>query len=499
MISVYDTLRRKKVPFEPGNASSIGMYVCGPTVYDYCHVGHARVYVAFDVVFRYLKVLGNDVSYVRNITDIDDKIIARANETGEAPLELSARFSKEFHEDMTTLGCQPPNVEPRVSEHITDIVILIEKILDAGHAYVVGGDVYFEVDTFSEYGNLAARNLDELRAGARVELNDKKKNPLDFVLWKTAKPNEPAWDSPWGKGRPGWHIECSAMSMRYLGETFDIHGGGMDLIFPHHENELAQSQAAAGPNTFARYWLHNGFVNVWTKQHGDEKMSKSLGNFFTIREVCAKHEPEALRAYLLATNYRNPISFEIERDGDTHHFRGVADMERRLAYAYNTIWRLDQTLMVDNSADPSVELLSPADTFEQRFAEAMGDDFNTAAAFGYASELLTLANKLLDQPKLVSKAVRWRTLEVIREQLKQVSNVLGIFGQTPETFLARRKKMLIVQRGIDEKAVEALLVERNRAREAKDFGRADEIREQLVAKSIELMDGSGGTTWRVLE
>ncbi|MCC6746630.1 MAG: cysteine--tRNA ligase [Deltaproteobacteria bacterium] len=497
MIRIYDTLQRQKAPLEPLEPGKLSIYVCGPTTYDYCHVGHARCYVAFDVIVRFLRAAGFHVKYVRNITDVDDKIIARAKEAGEEPLALSARFTEEFWRDMDALGNVRPDVEPKVSEHLAEIETLIQKLVARGHAYQAAGDVYFQVDTFAAYGRLSGRDTDELRAGARVEVNERKRNPLDFALWKEAKPGEIAWSSPWGTGRPGWHAECSAMSHRYLGERFDLHGGGMDLVFPHHENELAQSRAADGEGTFARYWLHNGFINVRTEeQGGEEKMSKSLGNFFTIREVCRRHDPEALRLFLLGTHYRKPISFEIARSGEAVSFPGLEEAEARLAYAYATLARLDELLSTGKSAGPG-EVLPPVDTFGERFTEALSDDFNTAQALGLTSELLSLANKLLDQPKSAPKDVRRRTLERLREEVGRVSSVLGIWAQAPTVFLARRREKLCAARGIDPAQIEARIGERKAARQGGDYARADEIRQELAESGVELMDGPSGTTWSV--
>jgi cysteinyl-tRNA synthetase len=499
MIRLYDTQKRQKVEFKPLEEGKMGIYVCGPTVYDFSHVGHGRCYVAWDTIVRYFKYRGYDVTYVRNITDVDDKIINRANECGEEPTALAARFAEEFNKDLDDLGCIKPEVAPKVSEHIPEIISLIEGIIEAGHGYPSGNDVYFDVPSFAPYGSLSARNLDDLQAGARVEVNEAKKSPLDFALWKGAKPNEPSWDSPWGKGRPGWHIECSAMSTRYLGRVFDIHGGGMDLIFPHHENEVAQSKAACGNETFARHWMHNGFINLRSKESGEEKMSKSLGNCYTIRDICAKHESESLRLFFLGTNYRNPINFEVLRDGDKISFCVVEEAERRLAYGYNTLWRIDQALSVGKKAPDNAEVLAPVDSFAERFQQAMDDDFNTAAALGATSELMTLANKLLDQPKSAPKATRRRTLELIRQHFATLANVMGLYGQDPETFLLRRRDNLAATRGIDGQEVEASIAARSKARGDKDFAAADAIRQELTSRSIELMDSPNGTTWRIIE
>jgi cysteinyl-tRNA synthetase len=500
MIQLYDSLRRRKVEFVPLEPNRVGIYVCGPTVYDVSHVGHARAYVAFDVIVRYLKYKGYDVMYVRNITDVDDKIINRANEAGEDPLALSNHFARAFNEDMALLGNLEPQVAPRVSTHIAEIIGLIEKILQHGNGYVSSGDVYFAVDTFPGYGGLSGRKLDDLRAGARVEVNEQKRNPLDFVLWKSAKTNEPAWPSPWGPGRPGWHIECSAMSSRYLGDVFDIHGGGMDLIFPHHENEIAQSCAASGQETFARYWLHNGFVNVRTKDAGEEKMSKSLGNFFTIREVCQHNAPEALRLFLLSTQYRNPINFEIERKGGSCTFRCLEETAKRLAHGYSTLQRIDDALLQGKPAPLDAPVLPPVDTFMAEFESALDDDFNTAAALGLTSDLLTSANKLLDQPGSVPKPNRRKTLEQARQCLNQVAHVLGVFGEEPRTFLERRRATLTARRGIDPNLVQRKIRARAEARLAKNFAEADTLRNELVELGVELMDRpGGGTDWRIVE
>jgi cysteinyl-tRNA synthetase len=499
VIRLYDTAQREKVELTPLEGNKVGVYVCGPTVYDMCHVGHARCYVAFDVVVRHLRARGCQVTYVRNITDVDDKIIRRAAELKEDPGALSTRFADEFHTDMRALGCLAPEVEPRVTEHVPDIIALIERILAAGFAYPAGGDVYFEVSRFAAYGTLSRRNLEELRAGARVEVDERKRSPLDFALWKEAKPGEPSWESPWGIGRPGWHIECSAMSSRYLGATFDLHGGGMDLIFPHHENEIAQSRSVAGPGSFARYFMHNGFINVRTADSAEEKMSKSLGNFFTIREVCRIHEPEALRLFLLGTQYRSPISFDVERgEGGDARFASLEEAERRLAYIYTTLLRLREALATGKPAGAG-EVLGPADGFMGRFDAAMDDDFNTAAALGHVAELLTLANRLLDQPKSAPKDVRRRTLESIDHGLRNTSAVLGVLAEDPAAYLLRRRTRLCASRGIDPSAVDRRLADRDLARRSKDFARADAIRQELAAGGVELMDGAAGTTWRISE
>jgi cysteinyl-tRNA synthetase len=499
VIRLYDTTRRDKTELRPREEGRIGIYVCGPTVYDKCHVGHARCYVAFDVVVRHLRNRGFQVNYVRNLTDVDDKIINRAAELEEDPIALSARFSDEFHADMEALGNVSPDVEPKVSEHIEEIIALTRRIIEAGYAYDVEGDVYFEVARFTQYGALSRRNLDDLRAGARVDVDQRKRNPLDFALWKSAKPGEPSWDSPWGPGRPGWHIECSAMSSRYLGPAFDIHGGGMDLIFPHHENEIAQSRSVEGADSFAQLWMHNGFINVRTAEGAEEKMSKSLGNFFTIQDVCEKHDPEALRLFLLGTHYRKPITFEVDSSEEGEPlYVSLEDAEGRLTYTYGTLSRIRQALSVGKPAGPG-EVLPPADDCRQRFDEALDDDVNTAAALGLTSELLSLANRLLDQPKSAPKDVRRRTLAAILDAMDHVGRVLGVYARDPDDFLAQRRDKLCAARGIDHQEVERLIIQRSEARKAKSFEEADRIRQQLAEKSVELMVSPGGTTWRVNE
>jgi cysteinyl-tRNA synthetase len=481
-IRVFNTMTNRKEPLVPMKAGELGMYVCGPTVYDMSHVGHARVYVTFDVVARFLRSTGLKVRYVRNFTDVDDKIIRRANELGVPSTEVSEKYIAEFLADMETLGVERPDVEPKVTEHIQDIVGVIEKIVANGLGYPAGGDVYFSVRAFSGYGKLSKRNLDDLEAGARVEPGEVKRDPLDFALWKAAKPGEPSWDSPWGKGRPGWHIECSAMSARYLGETFDIHAGGKDLIFPHHENEIAQSEAASG-KPFARYWLHNGFVQI-----DNEKMSKSLGNFFTIRDVLARVEPEALRYFLLGTHYRNPINFS-----DV----ALADAERRVDYVYETLAKVDERLAgKEITAGPlldaeQVERVLPA------FREAMADDFNAAEALGRLAEAFAMMNELCERPKVKDKAAVARTLARLRSDIKAAGEVLGLFGQDPRAFLLRRRERKAAEKGIDGARVEQLIAQRTEARKSRDFASADRIRDELKAMGVEIMDTPAGTTWKV--
>ncbi len=526
MLQLFDTMAGKKVPFEPRNPPKVGIYVCGPTVYDYSHLGHARAYVAFDTIVRYLRYVGYDVTYVRNFTDIDDKIIARAAERGEEPAALAECFIQAFHEDMEALGVARADVEPRVSQHIPQILELIEKLIDRGHAYVTDrGNVYFSVRSFPGYGKLSRRNVDELRAGARVEVDTDKRDGLDFALWKAAKPGEPTWESPWGPGRPGWHIECSAMSTHYLGPSFDIHGGGKDLVDSmHHENEIAQSQGAHGPGTFAKYWLHNGFV-----QFNGEKMSKSLGNFFTIRELLGRHDPEALRYFLLTVHYRGPINFEVEarcpgcsealpeRRGSEEgqercphcgaalepeavranaRFPGLEEAEERLEYVYETLARIDEFLSVGKEPGEG-EILEPVASLSERFRQAMDNDFNTAAALGALSEPLRLANRLLETGKGVPKDVRRRTLAAVAKGLREVGSVLGLFRRTPSEYLVGRRERLARQLGLDPAAIQEKVDARTQARRDKRFEEADAIRAELAALGVELRDTPRGTVWRI--
>jgi len=505
-LRIYNTMTRNKRDFEPQAPPRVGMYVCGVTVYDYCHIGHARAYVAFDVVARYLRHRGYQLTYVRNFTDVDDKIINRARERKVEPGALARQFIDEFYQDMASLGVAPADIEPKVTEHIPEIVALVEQLIAKQQAYVVdaapaadgspptGRDVYFAVRSFEPYGDLSGRNIEEMQSGARVDVDERKRDPLDFALWKAAKPGEPCWDSPWGKGRPGWHIECSAMSMKYLGTTLDIHGGGKDLVFPHHENEIAQSQAATG-KPFVRLWMHNGFVNV-----DDEKMSKSLGNFFTIRDVIARFEPEALRYFLLTTHYRSPLNFTDSQ---------VEEAENRVAYLYETLARV-ATYLAENA--PAAE----GEPFDQVFArngapyrplaeleQALDDDFNTPRALGLLSELLRLANLLLDgkeqeqigrklKPPLRARLLgEWQTLYA------PMQTVLALGTRPPAQFLDELRLRRCKRREIDPACVEQRLVTRTAAKQAKDFAAADQIRAELAGKGVEVRDARDRTIWRV--
>jgi cysteinyl-tRNA synthetase len=490
-------MRRQKVLFEPLVPGKVGMYVCGPTPYAPAHIGHAYSAIAFDTIRRSLRFLGYDVNYVRNVTDVEDKIIKRAHELGEDPMALAARFAAEYNRDMARFGVMPPDAEPKVSTHIAAIIALIEKLVANTTAYPIDGDVYYSVEAFAPYGKLSGQTLDDLRAGARVEIDERKRSPADFALWKSAKPGEPSWDSPWGKGRPGWHIECSAMTVTHLGTTFDLHGGGKDLIFPHHENEIAQSQGAYGTDTFARYWLHNGFLNF-----AGEKMSKSLGNVFNCEQIADAVGGEALRFFCVSHHYRSPVDFEVESVRDAGgtvtgvRFRSLEAADRRLEDFYITLQKIDQFVAQggdagDGAVLPDAEKLVPATR------EALADDFNAPVVMAAMHEAKTLANKLLAEGKGVDKQVRRRTLARLGRDLRTVGEALGILAASPATYLRERRARLVARMDVDVAKVEALMAERAAARAAKDFIRSDAIRTELAALGVELLDTPHGTDWRV--
>ena len=450
---IHNTLTGDKQPLRPLTPGTVRMYVCGMTTYDLCHLGHARLMVAFDVVQRWLRARGLRVTYVRNITDIDDKIIRRAAENGETTAALTERTIAAMHEDLARLGVLPPDDEPRASGHIGAIIGMVETLIAKGYAYAApNGDVYYAVQRFERYGRLSHRVIEELRAGERVEVNEAKTDPLDFALWKAAKPGEPAWPSPWGAGRPGWHIECSAMSTQCLGNHFDIHGGGYDLIFPHHENEIAQSEAATG-EPYVNVWMHNGFVRI-----DDEKMSKSLGNFFTIREVLAKYDAEVVRFFILRAHYRSPLNYS-----DAH----LDDAKGALTRLYTALKNAPAT-----AGDP--DWSQPA---AQRFQAAMDDDFNTPEALAVLFELAGEAN---------------RGDAVAAQTLRSLGGVLGLLQREAADFLQAGTTV----GGLSEAEIEALIAARQAARKAKDFAESDRIRDALTAAGVVLEDGAGGTTWR---
>ena len=479
-IVLHDTLagtKRELVTLEPGK---VRFYVCGPTVYDLSHIGHARCYVAWDVVVRHLRARGYEVKYVRNFTDVDDKIIKRANERGEDPMALADRFARAYEEDMDALGNLRPDVAPKVSDHVPQIVAMIEQLVAKGFAYAASnGDVYYAVRKFPDYGRLAKRNLDDLLAGARVDPGDAKQDPLDFALWKAAKPGEPAWDSPWGKGRPGWHIECSAMTLAHLGVPIDLHGGGKDLVFPHHTNEIAQSAAAVGDGktaeSFCRHWMHNGFVEI-----DSEKMSKSLGNFSTIRDVLAKFDPEVMRLFLLGTHYRNPINFSDAI---------LQEAERRLRYLYKTLEKVDR---VAAGASPAGQ---PGDLVEAA-RRALDDDFNAPQVLAVLAEAFTAANALADAKGRRSPDEKARLAAFARD-VREIGTTLGLLQRGPAEALRALRGKAAARRGIDAADVEARIDERAAARKAKDFARGDAIRDALLARGVALLDGPDGTSWDV--
>ncbi len=480
-LRIYNTQSRKKEEFKPLKEGKAGIYVCGITAYDFCHVGHARSAVVFDVITRYLRYRGYDVTFVKNFTDVDDKIIDRANREGIDIREISERFIAEHDLDMQTLRVAPPTWTPRATENIEGMIALISKLINKGMAYEIEGDVYYSVESFPGYGKLSGRNIEEMTAGARVVVNEKKKNPYDFALWKASKEGEPWWESPWGKGRPGWHIECSVMSQRYLGETFDIHGGGEDLIFPHHENEIAQSEGATG-KTFARTWIHNGFVRV-----NSEKMSKSLGNFFTIREILEQYHPEALRFFLLQSHYRSPVDFS----------------DAALNEARQGMNRFYTTLNALQEIAPEGSFLSVAgqQLFDEeegglrgQFVEAMDDDFNTARAIGHLFDAVRAVNAYLaDKKKIVSPGFAVQ----MREVLLETGHVLGLFFENPEIYLEEDRIREAKRRKLDVAEIERLIEERKEARSAKEWKRADEIRKELGEMGVIIQDAADATVWAI--
>jgi len=460
MLQIFNTLSKTKEPFSPINSEHVGIYVCGMTVYDFCHMGHARVLVMFDIITRHLRRQFPKVTYVRNITDIDDKIIKRAIENGESIDQLTNRFIEAMHEDEKALGILPPDIEPRATESMNEIFYMIETLVEKRIAYQgKSGDVYYSVRKFPNYGKLSGKNLDDLEAGARVDVEDDKDDPLDFVLWKMAKPEEPSWESPWGDGRPGWHIECSAMSSNHLGNHFDIHGGGMDLSFPHHENEIAQSEGAHDCK-FVNTWMHVGFVNV-----NEEKMSKSLGNFFTIREVLESYDGETLRYFILSSHYRSPLNFS----------------DANLDNAKNAITKLYTSIRGLKSSTASTDEISQRLDYEQRFDAALDDDFNTPIAISILFEISKQIN--LEKEKDVDFA------SALSGLLVRLGGYLGILQNNPEDFL--KQGVQLSDEEIDQK-----IKDRNLARSEKDFALSDQIRNELEAHGIILEDSAEGTSWR---
>ena len=483
-VKIYNTLSRKKEPLHPIEEGHVKLYVCGITSYDYCHIGHARSALVFDMVVRYLRHCDFKVTFVRNFTDIDDKIINRANEQGVDAATLAQRFINEFYTDMDALGTLRPDLEPKATEHVGEMIVLIEELIAKGMAYPSGSDVYFRVERFAEYGRLSGRGLADMQAGARVEVNEQKEHPMDFVLWKGAKPGEPKWASPWGEGRPGWHIECSAMSRKYLGETFDIHGGGKDLVFPHHENEIAQSCGASG-KPFANLWMHHGFVTI-----KDEKMSKSLGNFLTIRDVLKQYDPEVLRLFIFSTQYRNPLDFT-----ETALQDAGAGLERMYAcLAQLGALPMDGPVgetAINNKERKGLESLVP------RFHEAMDNDFNTAQAISHLFDTVKVFNKILRALPEQPVASDLQLLRSAGASFHALAGVLGLLLKDPVAVVAGKKQEILAGIDLREEEIEQLIVRRNQARAVKDWAASDEVRDVLLGHGIVLKDTPEGTTWEV--
>ncbi len=474
-IRLYNTAIRDKEPFKPLNSNKVGMYVCGVTVYDLCHIGHARSAIVFDVLAKYLRARGYNLTYVRNFTDIDDKIINRAKELGKDTKEVAEYYIKAFYEDMERLYVERADHEPKATEFIDKMIDMVKILIEKGHAYVADKDVYFSVESFPEYGVLSGRRLEDMIAGKRVKVTGKKKHPMDFVLWKSAKPGEPFWDSPWGPGRPGWHLECSVMSCYYLGPSFDIHGGGKDLLFPHHENERAQAICAYG-GTFARYWVHNGFVTVES-----EKMSKSLGNFITIRDALQMYHPQVIRLFLLSRHYRSPIDFSKE---------AVRNVSSALIRAYRTLEKLEDILgPFEEMKDLSLREEKSED-FLGRFVSVMDDDLNTAAAVGLLFEKIKEINR-----KIEEKKGQWKKdLVKDRTQLVKAGRILGLFKESPRKFF---REIYEKHLPVDISEIEQLIKQRQEARKKKNWKEADAIRDRLKEMGIILEDTPQGTKWRL--
>jgi cysteinyl-tRNA synthetase len=461
MLEIHDSLTGRKAAFQPIDPPRVGLYVCGMTVYDYCHLGHARAMVVFDMVVRYLRASGYQVRYVRNITDIDDKIIQRAATLDEPIEQLTRRFTEAMHADADALGCLRPDEEPRATGHMDAIIAMIEVLIAKGHAYAAGGDVYFSVAAFDDYGALSGKRLADLRAGARVVSDEAKRDPADFVLWKAAKPGEPSWPSPWGDGRPGWHIECSAMSTRCLGNQFDIHGGGLDLQFPHHENEVAQSEAATGEH-FVNYWMHNGHVRI-----DDEKMAKSLGNFTTVRDILAAHDPESVRYFLLSSHYRSPLNY-------------TADALDQARAAMERLY-----LALRGTARDDLPAGGDGDAFAERFRAAMDDDFNTPLALAVLFDLARAVNR-------AREAGESARADDLAGELRRLGGMLGLLQGDADAFLQGGS----AEDPAEVARIDALVAERDQARAQREFDRADAIRDQLTGEGIVLEDSAGVTRWR---
>ena len=507
-IALHDSLTRKVSALTLRQEGKVSVYCCGPTTYDVAHVGHARAAVAFDLLVRVLRHRGLDVTYVRNITDVDDNILARAEKNGETPTALATRMTEAYRQDMTAVGCVRPTHEPKVSDHIPQIIALVERLVSNGSAYEVTGvsgkgkDVYFRVRSFPEYGKLSGRNVDDLRSGARVEVDDRKEDPLDFALWKGCTDEAWGWLSPWGRGRPGWHIECSAMSAQYLGHGHDIHAGGMDLIFPHHENEIAQSESAyPDQGSFARCWLHNGFVSL--SGASEDKMSKSLGNFFTVKDVLARNDAEALRLFLLAHHYRGPVQLDVDTLADGRHFfPGVDETERKIDYLYTTLARVEgQTVSIGPGSTVPQEFqltLEEIAKLERDAHASLANDLGAANAIAHVYRLAAIINEAMDlhQRRKSDRPALTRISYMASRALSQVCEVMGVLRAPAPRYFARTRQKRLAIVGLNEEDIEATVQARIAARQAKDFEKADSIRKTLEQLGIELFDHPTGTTWK---
>lgn len=484
-MNVFNTLTGKLEEFKPINDKKVGIYACGVTVYDLCHIGHARSAVVFDVIVRYLRYKGYEVKFVKNFTDIDDKIINKAIKEGVSWKQIAEKYTEEYYKDMDRLGIERADIEPKATEHINEMIEIIQTLINKGYAYEIEEEqaksVYFSVEKFPEYGKLSKKKIDELMSGARIEVDERKKSPLDFALWKASKPGEPWWDSPWGRGRPGWHIECSAMSIKYLGETFDIHGGGADLIFPHHENEIAQSEAFTG-KLLAKYWIHNGFVTI-----NKEKMSKSLGNVLNIRDLLDIYDAEALRLFLLSSHYRSPVEF-------THEY--IKEAEATVDRVYSTILRIEDFEKVETKTKSSTEfkkIESMLENLKPEFDKAMDDDFNTAKALGILFEFIKEINRFMDKKPSQDKEIDF--LGKAKKTIKEIGSVLNLFQRKPLDWY--RDLLKVKKIAITEEDINRFIEERAEARKNKDWEKADSIREQLLLKGIILEDKPDKTIWKV--
>jgi len=486
---IFNTATRKKEVLQTIKEGAVGIYVCGITAYDVCHIGHARAAIVFDVAVRHLRASGYRVTYVKNFTDIDDKIIERAKKDGVSIKEIAEKYIKLHDEDMAALRVVTPDVTPKATEHISEMMDLISVLLEKGHAYSVDGDVYFAISNFHQYGGLSGRNLEEMIAGARVDINDKKKNPLDFALWKNSKEGEPFWESPWGKGRPGWHIECSAMSRKYLGETFDIHGGGEDLIFPHHENEIAQSQAATG-KPLANYWMHNGFVKI-----NSEKMSKSLGNIFPVREILKIYHPEVLRLFMLQSHYRSPVDYSESSLAETRS--GLVRCYTTLQLLKDIMGKTATSTAAGNEKNlaKQQEYLSKLKDLKEKFDSSLDDDFNTAQALGYVFEAVRLNNNFMSKEKNIPATIQTNMFDEVKKAFDHFGAVLGVFQDDPDHFFNFDRELEVRKRGLNVGEIESLIRERQAARAAKDWAKADAIRQDLAGLHVVLKDTADMTSW----